>query len=88
MADFFADGLIADLVLALLAIEAVALWFWRRRSGRGPALGDVAPFLVAGAGLVLALRAALTAAPWPYVAAPLALSGLAHAVDLVRRFRA
>jgi hypothetical protein len=86
MQDLFASGLAADLLLAIIALEAVALYALGRR-GIGPGLGAVAPFLAAGAFLVLALRAALVGAAWPYLAVPLALSGAAHAVDLARRFR-
>lgn len=87
MADLFASGRAVDLILGLIALEAVALWLYRRATGRGPRLGEVAPFLIAGAGLLLALRAALVGAPWVWIAGALALSGVAHAVDLARRFR-
>ncbi|MET0313567.1 MAG: hypothetical protein ABW275_04175 [Hansschlegelia sp.] len=87
MSSFVLSGLIADLALLILAAEAVFLWAYRRRTGRGPRLAELWPFLTAGAGLVLALRAALVGAPWYFVAAGLALSGVAHAVDIGRRFR-
>lgn len=87
IAEFFSTGAVADLLLAIILIEAAALWLFRRRTGRGPRLAEVAPFLAAGAFLVLALRSALVGAPWWCVAAALAASGLAHAVDVARRFR-
>lgn len=87
MAEFFSTGMVADFALAIILIEAAALWLIRRRTGRGPRLPDVAPFLAAGAFLALALRSALTGAPWQWTAAALAASGVAHAVDLARRFR-
>jgi hypothetical protein len=86
MTAFFASGLAADIVLALIVLEAVALYGLGRR-GIGPGLGADAPFLAAGAFLVLALRCALVGAPWYCTAAALAGSGVAHAVDLARRFR-
>lgn len=87
MPALFASGLAADLVLGLIVLEALALWLYRRKTGRGPRLREVAPFLAAGACLVLALRAALVGAPWYCIATALALSGVAHGVDLARRFR-
>lgn len=87
-AELFTSGRAADLALAAILIEAAAIWLWRRRTGRGPRLSDVAPFLVAGAFFALALRSALVGAAWPWTAAALAASGLAHAVDVARRFRA
>ena len=83
MEAFFATGRVADLMLLLLAAEAG--WIgWRRRTGRpAPAAG---PFLLAGAALALALRFALTGAPWWWIAPLLAAAGAAHALDLARRW--
>jgi hypothetical protein len=77
---FFASGRAIDLVLAVLVLEA--LWLWRR--GRAP-LGDIVRALLPGAFLLLAVRAALTGAPWPLVALPLLLSLPAHLADIRRR---
>lgn len=88
LAGFFSSGRAADLALLVLAGEAVVLWLRERRTGRGPRLADVAPFLAAGACMLLALRAALVGAPWWWVAAALAGSGVAHGVDIARRLRA
>ncbi len=81
LATFFASGHAADLVLAVLAIEALLLW----RAGR--ALVDVMLLLLPGALMMLALRAALVGAAWPWVALPLAASFPVHLADLVRRGR-
>lgn len=86
MAEFFSSGHAADLALALIAIEALALGVMRRPGG-GRWIAVVWPFLASGAALILALRAALVDAPWWCVAAALAASGVFHAVDLVRRLR-
>lgn len=83
MAALFASGRIADLILALLATEAVVLTFLRR-----PPPGAVLPFLAAGACLALALRAALVGAWWGWIALPLAGAGAAHVLDLRNRWRA
>lgn len=75
-ADFFASGHGADVVLAVLAIEAVWLksrgWNWAKIAGLiGPAIL-----------IVLGLRAALLGADWWWVAIPLALSFPLHVMDL------
>jgi hypothetical protein len=80
------SGRIADLVLLVVALELVALaWFGAR--GRGPGLRALLPTLLAGAALALALRAALSGAAWPWMAAWLSAAGVAHAVDLRARWR-
>ncbi len=87
MSEAFASGLVVDLVLALVALEAVVLVWFRRRHGRGVPVGETLAFLAAGACLLLALRAALVGASWEWVAAPLAGAGGAHAADLALRWR-
>lgn len=75
--EFFANGHAADLVLAVLALEAVWLkvakgWDWARIVGLiGPAVF-----------IVFALRAALVGAGWEWVAVLLALSLPLHLMDL------
>lgn len=79
MQEFFASGLAADIVLAVLVIEFVILW----RRGWQPA--DAMLLLAPAALIVLALRAALVGADWPWIALPLALAFPAHLADLARR---
>jgi hypothetical protein len=86
LADFFASGRIADLILACLALEAVGLWAFRRATGRGPSLTSLAPGLLAGACLVLGLRLAVTGAPWALVGLALSAGFAAHLVDLRARW--
>jgi hypothetical protein len=87
MAEFFSSGRVVDLVLAVMALEVLALWAWHR-SGRGIAPIDLWPNLAAGACLLLALRAALAGHSWMWVALALAASGMAHLIDLARRWPA
>jgi hypothetical protein len=87
VADLFASGRIVDLILALMAAEAVVLAVHYRRTGRGVPLPDLAVNLAAGAGLLLALRAALTGAGWAWTAGWLTLALAAHLADLARRWR-
>jgi hypothetical protein len=80
MSDWFASGRAVDLVLLVLAIEALAI---ARFAGarRGALLGALVPGLF----LLLALRAALVGGPWQLVALLLAASLPAHLLDLRRR---
>lgn len=82
MAAFFATGRAADLILLILIAELFWLLLSRRLSA-GAAFGLVMPGLL----IVLALRAALIGAAWPWIAAPLALALPFHLMDLARRLR-
>jgi hypothetical protein len=78
---------VVDLALGLMLIEAVALLALRRSRGGGLAPAELLTFLLAGAGLLLALRAALVGAAWEWIALPLILALLAHLADLALRWR-
>ncbi|GJD51637.1 hypothetical protein OPKNFCMD_4392 [Methylobacterium crusticola] len=88
MAEWFASGRLIDLVLALVAVEAVLLLAWRRRAGHGPAPASLVANLASGACLMLALRAALTGADWRWLALALVGSLIAHLADLGLRLGA
>lgn len=81
MNDLFASGHAIDLVIAVLALEALVVWGWLRR-------GDALPWpmLAAGLCLLLAWRFAHGGAHWLWVALPLGAAGMAHAIDLRRRW--
>jgi hypothetical protein len=84
--EFFASGHAVDVVLLMTAAEAVVMsWLWRRHR---PAIAAFLRTLVAGAFLLLALRVALTGGAWPWIAAALMGSGVAHAADLRGRWAA
>jgi len=87
MDALFASGRAADIVLAVLVIEAMVLTVLHARSGAGPPPRVFAPMIGAGVLLVLALRCALTGAPWPWIALLLSGGGAVHAVDLWQRWR-
>lgn len=78
MEAFVASGAIADVVLAFIAIEAIALIVWRGSKSAAAVIAALLP----GAILVLALRAALTGAGPLWVAGLLLLSLPAHLLDL------
>ncbi len=84
---FFADGHVAELLLAVLAVEAVALLalWWIRGAGVPPA--PLLAFLASGACLTLALRAALTGQGWPWVALWLTVAFPAHLAWLTLAWR-
>ncbi len=67
MAELFASARAVDLVLAVVVLEGLTLAIYHARTQRGPAPRDFVANLVAGACLLLALRAALTHAPWTWI---------------------
>ncbi len=80
MTALFASGHAVDVVLAVMLVEMVVLI----GRGRRPAATVVLAF-APGVLILLAVRAALTGAGWPWVAAALAASFPAHLADLRRR---
>lgn len=84
MSNFFASGHVVDLVLAVMALEVA--WLLRRRAARTRAgVMDVVLAFAPGICLLLALRAALVGADWPWVALALTASFPVHLLDLRRR---
>lgn len=79
MNSFFSSGLAVDVVLAVIVLEAIWL-LWR-----GWRLSDAALLLLPAVLMLIALRAALVGAAWPWIAVPLALSFPVHLMDLSRR---
>lgn len=75
----FASGRAADIILGVLAIEAIWLsWCgWTKRS--------IVLMLLPGTLMMIGLRSALVGADWPWIAIPLALSFPAHLADLSAR---
>ncbi len=80
MEGFVASGRIVGPILAIVAIEAIVAALYLSRNGRGTA-GLLANF-VAGACLLLAVRAALSGQGWGVVALWLTLALPAHLIDL------
>lgn len=87
MAELFHSGVIIELILAAVVVEALLLSALRRIRGRGPPIVDWLPNLLSGASLLLALRLTIAQSAWYWVAALLALSLVTHLADLARRFQ-
>jgi len=86
MAEWFTSGRLVDLILALVVVEVVALvLLWRARR-RGLPLADLLPNILAGAFLLLALRLSIGGFGWMPCCACLGAAGVAHVVDLQRRW--
>jgi hypothetical protein len=84
MAGLFSSGHIIDAILVLVACEAGALVLW----GRGRVVLRPLLFnLASGAALMLAVRGALTQAPWWIIAACLFGACIAHGIELGLRLR-
>lgn len=86
MEALFASGRIIDLILVLVAVEAIALALLPRLRG-AMRLGDIASLLAPGIMLMLAVRCALTGAPHTITAAVLAAAFACHIWDVKRRRR-
>jgi hypothetical protein len=77
--EFFTSGRAVDVVLAVLVIEGMIL-IWQGRSAL-----NVFAALVPAVLMMVALRAALTGAAWPWIAVPLAAAFPVHLIDLKLR---
>ena len=87
MEHWFAGGRIVDLLIAFTIAEALALLAWFRLAGRGVRPREFLLNLLSGLCLMAALRCALAASAWTWIAGWLLLSGLAHGADMVRRWK-
>ena len=76
---FFTSGRAVDLVLVVMAVEALVLVSTKRR------VLTVVLTILPGAAMMLALRAAMTGAGWQWVAIWLTVSLPLHLADLRHR---
>ena len=81
----FTTGVIADVMLAFMVLEAMFLIGYRLKTGRGLTPSAVFWVLLPGTCLVLAMRAALVGASWQWVALAVSISLVAHLGDLRQR---
>jgi hypothetical protein len=75
-----------DLILLLTIAEGTILCLFHRITGRGLRPPGVVSLLLPGMCLMLALRAALAGAAWPWMPAALAAALVAHLADLTIRY--
>ncbi len=87
MNELLTSGRVVDVALVVLVLELVGLFVWHRRSGRGLNPIDLIGHLLAGACLLLALRAYATGADYRWTLLFLTASFPAHLFDLTRRAR-
>lgn len=83
-----ADGRLILWILGVVLLEAIVWALYWRRTGRGPPPREWLATLLAGAFLMLALRAALRDESATTVCAWLLAAGLAHGVEVIARLRA
>lgn len=76
-----------DLILALTLIEGMVIALHHRLTGRGLAPSAYALNLMAGLSLMMALRASVQGSDWLLINLFLVLAGIAHGLDLYRRWR-
>ncbi len=88
MAELFASGRVIDCIMLLMLMELAALILLRRKSPTGASIVALATNMLAGAALLLSLRAALTGSRWQVVSMWLLLALFAHVADLKMRWRA
>jgi hypothetical protein len=86
MTALFMDGRVIDLILLLVAVEAIGLLLLRRATGRGLSPSALLANLAAGAFLLAALRCGLSGTGVAWVGLCLALALVAHLADLRARW--
>ena len=86
MEHWYASTTLVDAVITLTVLELLALWGFRKWTGRGLAPADYLLNGFAGLGLMVALRGALMP-QWGLVALGLLAAGAAHYADLLLRAR-
>lgn len=86
MTAWFPGPWVLDLVIAGLLLEWAGLWWLHRARGLGPRPADLAAGLGAGLALMLLCRLNIQGSLEPVTLLLLALSGLLHVLDLMRRW--
>lgn len=87
LAGLFESGRIVDLILLFVVVETLALAWLLKRANTSLRLTQLLPNLLAGAALMLALRAELAGADWRWTALALSMALVAHVTDLQLRWR-
>ncbi len=85
--DFQVDAHTVDLILGLVALEALAFVAFGARIAPGLRPARILWNLLAGASLLVALRSALLGLHWQWIAIALVVALAAHLGDLWQRWR-
>ena len=80
-------GRLVNIIIALTVLEVIALLMHNRITKRGLRPQDYLLNLLSGLCLMLALRSVLGGAAWLWVAGYLSAAGLAHAADMLARYK-
>lgn len=83
LTQLFASGHIVDLILVLILFEGLFMAAIHYYTGKGIAPLQFLLHTIPGVFLFLALRAALVDADWQVIALLLAISFLAHIIDII-----
>lgn len=87
MQGLWQRGWLVDAVIALTVIETLILLAYHRMTGKGLPPRAYLLNIVSGLCLMLAVRSVLTNTAWPLTVLCLSAAGIAHAADLVARWR-
>lgn len=82
LAQSFASGGIVNVIFVFMFVEGLALMAFHRLTGYGLAAGQILSLMLPGMFLLMALKAALGAAPWPVIACWLLAALIAHLGDV------
>jgi len=87
MDEWIKSGVITEIVLLVMAMEAVIVTLYLRHAGKNSSIPGFLAALLAGSCLVLALHTALTGSSLGEIAVFLGLSLLAHLGELALKIR-
>jgi hypothetical protein len=85
VSSYLASTFAIDFVIVFIVLEALLLLVWRTRSCRALPPVAIVLMLAPGMSFLLALRAALAAASWPWVPLALVAALVFHLGDLRTR---
>ncbi len=85
--ELFLSGHVADIVLAVMLLEAFALSWYSRQTAGALTIKTILLALLPGCFLAVALRAALFRAEWFWIALALIGALLSHLADMRQRLQ-
>ncbi len=85
--ELILSGRIVDLMLVVISVEVIAVLLYRRLRGGGIAALPLLMNVGAGGSLMVALKFALSGAPWTWLAGSLIASLVFHVTDQALRWQ-